>query len=65
MNVSCVTCQTNMVPMETKAHEKLQTAKTLYRCDTCSICICIIDNLEETKQQLRDLLILVGTETEE
>ncbi len=65
MNVSCITCQKNMFPLETTPHEKLGKAKTIYRCSSCNGCICIIDDLEETKQQLRDLLILTNTETEE
>lgn len=54
-----------MVPMETRAHERSETAHTLYRCVDCNACVNIIDDLEKTKQQLRELLILVNTETEE
>ncbi len=62
MNVRCEVCQKKMITIETKAHEKLKTANTLYICHGCNACIRIIDDLDETKQELRELSILVQTE---
>ncbi len=68
MIIHCVVCQTNMVVIETETHEKLETATTLYRCIHCDSCIRIIDDIEENKQELRRLSLLLvqsGTETDE
>jgi len=57
MNVSCVTCQQNMGVMSTAAHKTSGIANTVYICKLCNNSVCIIDDLEETLQRLREIEI--------
>jgi hypothetical protein len=54
-----------MYPLSTQAHVKRGNAHTSYRCDDCECCILIIDDIEETKQRVRELEIEANTITDE
>ena len=65
MIITCLVCQRNMQPLATQAHEKRDNAHTSYRCMDCECCILVIDNIDKTKQQLRELQTQTNTITDE
>lgn len=59
MNVCCINCQVNMQLMESMANPHQKIAKTMYRCPTCNNTIQVIDSVENDKQRIRELEILL------
>ena len=57
MNVSCIVCRMKMKVLTTTAHKSSGKARTVYRCTGCESCVEIIDDLDETKQELRELTL--------
>ncbi len=59
MNVCCIVCQVNMNLMESTASVTQNTAKSMYRCPTCNNTVQIIDSIENDKQRIRELEMLL------
>jgi hypothetical protein len=65
MIVTCLICQRNMYPLATQAHAKRGNAHTSYRCTDCECCVLIIDDINATKQRVRELEIEANTRTDD
>jgi ribosomal protein S14 len=50
-----------MTVLSTQTHQKGKRVETLYRCEDCECCVAVKDQIELTRQKLREMEIELNT----